>query len=129
MPFPNQDSSVPTDSAGRQHADSGLRTLVERRLRSCGYLALRDVRCTADEGVLWLTGRLPSHYLRQVAHAVVAEIEGPRAIINLIEVEAEVRSRDERAGGARARWVSGGTPRGPARVGDHRGESANCCAT
>jgi hypothetical protein len=36
--------------------------------------------------VLRLRGHLPSHYLKQVAMARAAEVEGVRAIVNEIEV-------------------------------------------
>jgi osmotically-inducible protein OsmY len=38
------------------------------------------------DGVLRLRGDLPSHYLKQIALAAVAEVEGVRAIVNEIEV-------------------------------------------
>ena len=56
------------------------------RLRSSSYYALRDIRCEYREGVLTLLGRLPSHYLKQVALKVVAEVEGVTEIVNRIEV-------------------------------------------
>ncbi len=33
-----------------------------------------------------LGGRLPSHYLRQVAHAIVDRVEGVRTVLDQIEV-------------------------------------------
>jgi osmotically-inducible protein OsmY len=38
------------------------------------------------DGVLRLRGHLPSHYLKQIALAAVAEVEGVRTIVNEIEV-------------------------------------------
>jgi hypothetical protein len=35
-----------------------------------------------------LIGRLPTYYLKQVAQAVVTEVEGVRRVVNLIEVVA-----------------------------------------
>ena len=55
-------------------------------LERSGYSALRRVRCEFRDGVLRLRGRLPSHYLKQIAMAAVAEAEGVRTIINEIEV-------------------------------------------
>jgi len=60
---------------------------VECRLERSGYSALRRVRCDFRDGVLRLRGHLPSHYLKQVAMARAAEVEGVRAIVNEIEVE------------------------------------------
>ena len=67
---------------------AGIGLEAERRLRRSGYLALRDVSCDACAGVVRLRGRLPSYYLKQMAQAVVAEVEGVRRVINLIEVVA-----------------------------------------
>jgi hypothetical protein len=50
-----------------------------------------------------LCGRLSSYYLKQVAQAVVAEVEGVRRVINLIEVVASAYRPTmgrERAAGA-----------------------------
>jgi osmotically-inducible protein OsmY len=59
---------------------------AENRLRHSGHLALRDIACEAREGVLRLRGRVPSYYLKQIAQAIVAEVEGVVAVINQIEV-------------------------------------------
>jgi osmotically-inducible protein OsmY len=59
---------------------------VESRLRRSGYLALRDVTCEVQAGIARLRGRLPSYYLKQMAQAIVADVEGVRRVVNLIEV-------------------------------------------
>jgi osmotically-inducible protein OsmY len=59
---------------------------VEGRLEQSGYSALRRVRCDFRDGVLRLRGHVPSHYLKQVAMARAAEVEGVRVIVNEIEV-------------------------------------------
>jgi hypothetical protein len=64
---------------------------VSRRLRRSGYLALRDVTCEVDGESLHLQGRLPTHYLKQLAQAIVAQVEGIRFIVNLIEVTDQIR--------------------------------------
>jgi hypothetical protein len=75
-----------------REAPPSRRTTIDReaecRLRRSGYLALRDVSCDVRAGVVRLRGRLPTYYLKQVAQAVVAEVEGVRRIINLIDVVA-----------------------------------------
>jgi osmotically-inducible protein OsmY len=60
--------------------------LAERALRSSPYLALRNVACDGRDGVLTLRGCVPTYYLKQVAQAVVARVEGARLIVNEIEV-------------------------------------------
>jgi hypothetical protein len=66
---------------------------AERRLRRSGYFALRDVSCDARGGVLYLGGRLPSYYLKQVAQAIAADVAGGRGVVNRIEVVAPCRAR------------------------------------
>jgi len=59
---------------------------AERALRNSPYLILRNVACEYQEGVLTLRGCLPTYYLKQVAQAVVARVEGVRQVVNDIEV-------------------------------------------
>jgi hypothetical protein len=70
---------------------------AELRIRSSGYLALRDVTCMARGDTVHLRGRLPSHYLKQIAQEIAAGVEGVRHVYNGIEVSA----RPDRAGGER----------------------------
>jgi osmotically-inducible protein OsmY len=62
--------------------------LAESHLRSNSYLALKNISCEYQEGVLILKGYLPTYYLKQVAQAVVAPTEGVDRILNQIEVVA-----------------------------------------
>jgi osmotically-inducible protein OsmY len=71
-------------SPGAQRADPA--DLAERALRNSPYLALRNVACECQDGVLTLRGCLPTYYLKQVAQAVVARVEGVRQVINDIDV-------------------------------------------
>jgi len=64
--------------------DLGLE--AEHRLWGSGYLVLRDVSCEAQAGIMRLQGRLPSYYLKQMAQALVADLEGVRRVVNLIEI-------------------------------------------
>ncbi len=59
---------------------------AEARLRRGGYLALHDVSCEQHGEVLYLRGCLPSYFLKQMAQAIVAEVEGVGEIVNRIEV-------------------------------------------
>ncbi len=61
---------------------------AESRLRAGGYAVLRDVCCDFESGVLRLSGRLPSQYLKQVAQALVADLEGVSTVVNQITVVA-----------------------------------------
>jgi hypothetical protein len=60
--------------------------LAERALRNSPYLALRNVTCECRDGVLTLRGCLPTYYLKQVAQAVVARLDGVRVVVNEIQV-------------------------------------------
>jgi osmotically-inducible protein OsmY len=66
----------------------GVRLLAEGRLCGSGYAVLRDVRCEYERGVLRLSGRVASYYLKQVAQQTVADVDGMQSIINQIEVSA-----------------------------------------
>jgi osmotically-inducible protein OsmY len=71
---------------------------AEERLRASRYLALRDISCLASHDVLYLYGRLRSHYLKQVAQELASGVEGVRHIVNRIDVVAptsQVRSARE----------------------------------
>ena len=71
--------------------------LAERALRSSPYLALRNVACDYRGGVLTLRGCLPTYYLKQVAQAVVARVEGVRYVVNEIEVVCAAMRETRRA--------------------------------
>ena len=60
--------------------------LAERQLRSSPYLALRNITCDSQGGVLVLRGFLPSYYLKQMAQAVVTCVDGVEQVVNQIEV-------------------------------------------
>jgi osmotically-inducible protein OsmY len=65
-----------------------------RRLRRSGYSALRDVSCVVHGDSMRLLGRVPTYYLKQVAQAVVADVDGVRRVVNLIEVVAPQSSQE-----------------------------------
>jgi osmotically-inducible protein OsmY len=72
--------------ASPQEQDDTLRLAVVERLRSSGYLLLRAVRCDVTDGVVTLSGDVPSFHLKQVAQAVLLKIESVRKVRNLLEV-------------------------------------------
>ncbi len=59
---------------------------VRSRIRKGGYNALRRVDCEFHKGVLRLSGSLPSQHLKQVAQALVLDIDKVRQVINMIDV-------------------------------------------
>jgi osmotically-inducible protein OsmY len=48
--------------------------------------ALRRVSCEFHDGLLTLSGQLPTYYLKQVAQESVSRLEGVRRVVNRIEV-------------------------------------------
>jgi hypothetical protein len=64
---------------------------AERCLRSNSYLALKNISCEYNEGVLTLRGCLPSYYLKQIAQTAVSRLDGIKRINNEIEVIASSR--------------------------------------
>lgn len=69
-----------------QAAPEMVRLEAERLLRRQPYLALRHVVCDLRDGVLILSGRVPSYHLKQIAQTVVTQVEGMLPISNQIEV-------------------------------------------
>lgn len=63
---------------------------ANRRLQRSPYLSHRRLRCSFREGVLTLDGRVSSYYLRQMAWALVADLEGIAEFVDRIEVANEV---------------------------------------
>ena len=61
-------------------------TLAQQRLERSPYVTVRNVSCECEDGVLFLRGRLPSYYQKQLAQEAVAELEGVTQIVNQTEV-------------------------------------------
>jgi osmotically-inducible protein OsmY len=59
---------------------------AENRLRGNSYLALKNISCDYEGGVLTLRGCVPSYYLKQVAQETVAPLEGVARVENQIAV-------------------------------------------
>jgi len=77
---------VPTDSeASSTSLLTTLNQQGEERHRRSGYPVLREVSRDGHDELIHLRGPIPSHYLKQIAQAVVGKIEGGRLIINHIE--------------------------------------------
>jgi CheY-like chemotaxis protein len=87
-----EEDSEDTSTGLLPPADAGAATdldaaaVAENRLRRHHYMALRHVSCAYRDGVLTLHGCLPTYYLKQIAQAVVAGIEGVERIQNEIVI-------------------------------------------
>jgi osmotically-inducible protein OsmY len=86
MGQPQRTMGYPTVGTQAGHLDTG--EVAESRLRGNSYLALQHISCEFRGGVLTLRGRLPTFYLKQVALAAVALVEGVERIDDQIEVVA-----------------------------------------
>ena len=61
---------------------------IERCFHESPYLALRDVRCTFNEGTVQLEGALPTYYLKQLAQEIIKQHECVEQVNNQIVVGA-----------------------------------------
>jgi len=73
-----------------------IRRAAECRLQDSGDTVVWDVGCDLEPGVLRLRNTLATHYLKQVAQALVAYVEGVHIVINQMEVGDSVRGKSVR---------------------------------
>jgi osmotically-inducible protein OsmY len=59
---------------------------VHRALRESGYAPLREIQCDVSDGVVELTGSVPSFYVKQLAQTAVLRLEQIRGINNRLRV-------------------------------------------
>jgi osmotically-inducible protein OsmY len=64
---------------------------AESRLRSNGYLAMKNVSCDYRDGILTLRGCVPSYFLKQMAQTAVARLPGVERVVNDIVVISSPR--------------------------------------
>ena len=65
-----------------------LESQVQAELRNSPYGAIRTVTCELKEGVLRLTGCVPSYYLKQVAQRLALSVlDGTVTIENRLQVD------------------------------------------
>jgi osmotically-inducible protein OsmY len=69
--------------------DRQLRHAATAALADSKYLPLRGLRCSVSEGVIVISGTVPSFYLKQLAQAAVMQIEQVGKVRNLVEVSDE----------------------------------------
>lgn len=65
---------------------SSVVAAAERRLQASSYPSHRKLQCDYRAGVLTLHGCVSSYYLRQMACALVADLEGIEELVDRIEV-------------------------------------------
>jgi hypothetical protein len=66
--------------------DRTLQADVFMRLHATGFAALRSIDCRVRNGVVELSGDVPSFYCKQIAQSVVLPLEQVRGIRNHLRV-------------------------------------------
>ena len=66
--------------------DAFLLSAVKDVLEATGYRSVGRVRCEVSNGVVQLSGDLPSYFLKQVAQETVRQVKGIRGIENFTVV-------------------------------------------
>ena len=59
---------------------------ARRRLCCSSHFHLRQMTCDSNCGVLSISGRVPSYYLKQVVQSLLMEIDGVEQLVNDIDV-------------------------------------------
>jgi hypothetical protein len=54
--------------------------------RESPYAAIRELQCSVRDGVLFIAGRVPNYYLKQLAQIALVNLEGIKQVRNLVEV-------------------------------------------
>lgn len=80
-------SSAPVRARCTADDDLRINQAVESALQSCEHRALADVECVVGNGVVVLTGTVPTYYLKQLAQAIVLRQVNVRAVENGVHVE------------------------------------------
>jgi osmotically-inducible protein OsmY len=73
-------------AVSRGAQDGSIRENANRVLRETGYAPLRCITCEVSNGVVELSGSVPSFYVKQLAQAVVLRLEQIRGVENRLHV-------------------------------------------
>ena len=68
-------------------SDGSIRRQAVSRLHESGHPALRKLECRVQNGIIELSGQVPSFYLKQLAQAVIQRAGLARGVQNGIRVE------------------------------------------
>jgi hypothetical protein len=63
-----------------------IRALAKAALRATGYRELATLDCEVVDRTVAISGTVPSYYLKQIAQAVLARLDGVIRVENLVEV-------------------------------------------
>lgn len=64
----------------------GVEAAARSRLEQVGYRSLRGISCRFRAGTLYLYGRVPSYYMKQLAQESLQSMERVRRVVNQVEV-------------------------------------------
>jgi BON domain-containing protein len=74
---------------GHVPVDQALEALVRTEFVKSPYGAIRAVSCRMNDGVLTLSGSVPSYYLKQIAQRLALNALGEGAVlVNQLQVES-----------------------------------------
>jgi osmotically-inducible protein OsmY len=76
-----------TSCASAESSETDPGSLVAARLRRSGYPFLWGVSCEFRDGILTLSGTVPTFHLKQVAQELAAHTLGIRQVENVLRVE------------------------------------------
>ena len=81
---------LPNDEANRSielqtHEDDPA-SLVAARFRRSGYASLCGIKCELHDGVLVLSGEVPTYHLKQLAQSLALHTASVRQIENCVKV-------------------------------------------
>lgn len=82
----NHRSRLPLSSRDEKEA---IERRASRQLQKSPYPEVRRVKCEFHEGLLFLHGRVPSYYLKQLAQTAVFHMDGVDEVHNQLEVDAQ----------------------------------------
>ena len=83
--------SIAVVPSGKSIKDAVLQE-AKRRLGSLAYVELRNIVCEYHDGLLILTGKVSSYYLKQLAQESLRSQPDVEAMMNKMEVESRPMS-------------------------------------
>ena len=76
----------PPGPARRDVPTLSVECAAQQRLRDSSYPGLRSISCAYECGMLVLSGRVRSYYLKQLAQSLVAGLQQVSRVSNRVEV-------------------------------------------
>lgn len=90
--------SAVADGADAPADDQFVCQQAQKSLRATGHAELREVHCRISAGIIVLRGTVGSYYLKQLAQAVVVQVDGVLAVANAIDVVPGAATRPANGG-------------------------------